>query len=262
MSAPRIDAGEGGLYPLRASSELRPVPGRRAIAVSLTAHLAVAAIAWAPAWRARSAGDTAAPPGRLAAVLLAPAPTRESPSPPPPAKRRGGESARPFPSSRPGPVPPLPGVRISVLPDHTHQLLPVLRRFDGRIALARMESPRTLLESFRARDLQPLGPARLDDWLAFRLHDPEAWPELAPILDRCPEDCIFYALLDLRFQFPILRAVAALPDRHRAVVQITLRFSAASPSGVEIVSVEGQPGAAARKVPERSDVSGNEDVLQ
>jgi len=56
----------------------------------------------------------------------------------------------------------LTGIPIAVLPDYSHQLLPVLRRFGGRIAVATLESPRSLRESFRARDFQPLGPTRLE----------------------------------------------------------------------------------------------------
>lgn len=254
MFSPTLDIPEGRRFPLRTSWQPRPVPGRRALALSLTAHLAVAVLAWAPARRAPSPADPAACLGRPTTVPLAP-PTRENPRERPPIQRRGGAPAQPFPSSAPAHVPVFDRVHIAVLPDHTRQLLPVLRRFDGRIALASTESPRSLLETFRARDFQPLGPTRLEDWLAFRLWDPEAWPELAPLLSRCPQDCAFYALFDPRYRFFILRAATAHSGPRRPIVKIVLRFDAASPSGIEVLSVECQPGSDGRKVFAPGDVS-------
>jgi hypothetical protein len=152
----------------------------------------------------------------------------------------------------------LTGIPIAVLPDYSHQLLPVLRRFGGRIAVATLESPRSLRESFRARDFQPLGPTRLDDWLAFRLWDPEAWPELAFILSVCPEDCIVYALFPPALRSLILRHASRHLHPNPNPARILLRFDAASPSGFLLIAVEAHSGHSQRKNPSRSDVSSSE----
>ena len=236
------------------------LPQPTALAASLALHLLLAVSVWAPAWLV-SLVSCPLPPvvGRGATALLVPAP-----SPKPAASRthsRFGDlgASTPLRATEPATEHKLTGIQIAVLPDHARQLLPVLRRLEGRVALARLESPRTLFACFHARDLQPLGPARLDDWLAFQLQDPGAWPELAPLLRQCDEDCLVYALFRPALQLAILRA-AARKNSCTSPARILLRFDATQASGFDVVSVQCRSGLPERKVRPRSNVSFDEGI--
>ena len=239
---------------LPASSLPRPA----ALVTSLLLHLLVAGCLSLPAWLSSLPAPPAPSLSGRTATLLVPAlspesSTRRTQQPP-----SRGAAAASLPPGSPRPRRSLDGIAIAVLPDYRRQLLPVLRRFDGRIGVATLVSPRSLRESFRARDFQPLGPTRFGDWVAFRLWDPEAWPELAPILSLCPEDCIFYALFPPALQSLILHCAIRHVRPGQSLFRIHLRFDAASPSGFLLVAVEALSGEKESKGSSPSDVSFHE----
>ena len=246
MHSSSFDTGLGQQL-ARATLARHAVPGCRAVVASLTLHLGFACLVLRPpAWRMPSTNSWTDSSLRSAGMLVAPpaaakSDRRES------IRQRGGRTSRPASSKALAAMPFLNGIQIAILPDHGRQLLPVLRRFGGCIALAKADSPRRLVDTFRVGDFQSLGPTDLDDWLAFRLWDPEAWPELGPLVRRCSEDCIFYALFKPHYRWVLLRAAsdrARCPQLHTVV----LRFHAASAPGVEVVSVECTSVEAKRNV--------------
>ena len=225
-----------------------------AFASSVLSHLAFALLLLRPVdvWMPASIDRTKSSLRSSAVMMVPPAGPKADPRE---LVRRG--SGRPSPSSPPSAVraheATYDGIQIAVLPDHQRQLLPVLRRFEGRIALAKPESPRHLVETFRAVDFQPVGPTRLESWLAFRLWDPEAWPELVPLVRQCTDNCIFYALFNLRYKWLLVRAAVSCAHC-QPLNKVVFRFRAALPLGAEIVSVECANGENGRQVCEASRV--------
>jgi hypothetical protein len=225
-----------------------------AFASSILIHLAFALLLLRPlALRMPTSGGRTESWLRSSAVMVVPpaepkADQRQS------IRRRSG---RPSSSSPPLVAPAheatFNGIQIAVLPDHQRQLLPILRRFNGRIALAKSESPRHLVETFRAVDFQPAGPTSLEGWLAFRLWDPEAWPELVPLVRQCSDNCIVYALFNVRYKWLLLRAASSCAQC-QPLNKVVLRLRAALPLGAEVVSVECANGENGRQVCEASNV--------
>jgi len=114
----------------------------------------------------------------------------------------------------PGSPEALRGLEIVVQPDPQHEMIPVLRRHRGLLGFALASRPRFLVEVFDAENhVLVQGGQSLDAWLAFRIWEPESWPELGHLANPRKEERIAYALFPLSFQAVILAEIRAPAKR-------------------------------------------------
>jgi hypothetical protein len=140
----------------------------------------------------------------------------------------------------------LRGLEIIVRPDPRHEMMPVLRRHRGLLGFASASRPRFLEETFDAESCVPVQVCQsLDAWLAFRIWEPETWPELSRLPNQSKEERIAYALFPLSFQAVILAEIRAQARRQSCrghIREAVIAFSATNPSGIRVGSVKAGEG--------------------
>ncbi len=205
-------------------------------AASLALHAAVGG--WLLMWPCLEFGPP--PPASGAAVQIVVPVTGVEPQRETPNGKRGSVGN---PGS-PGTFQDLRRLEIVVLADPRREMIPVLRRYHGLLGFAPALRPRLLAEAFDAETGERLNTMQsLDAWLAFRIWEPEDWPEVSRLTNRSPDESVAYALFPLSFQEVILgevRARAARQSCRGPVRKAVIAFSSSSPCGVRVESVEGE----------------------